>query len=473
MFHAHPPLAAGAAASIPSEWDAPETTLLKLAAIIAILLLNAFFVACRFAIAGLSSSRVEALAEQGNRRARFAARIADAPERYLAAAQAGNCLSSVAIGILAIPLLAGLLAPLFHHSGMAAGTTIHAASTVLAFGLIVFPLLILAELAPGALAARKSLPLALWIARPLHAFHLLLRPLVRPAEACVNTLLRSVFKLESATHEQPPGGDETLRDILEDNENSATVTPLGRELLINALELRHRVARDIMTPRGEVVFLDPDELFQNQVEQAIASRHTRFPLARGHLDDAIGLVHIKDLLALVRDNGSNLSGIRRELTHVPESMPLEKLLHFFLGKQAHLALVVDEYGGAVGIVTLDNVLEELVGSIQDEFDDPAEEVEVRKISEQEFDVEGGMALYELEDMLGVDLDAGEISTIGGYVTAELGHIPRQGEQAAIGPYTATVTSSDGRRVLRVHLRRLPVSSADARSAAPLISPDDA
>ena len=170
--------------------------------------------------------------------------------------------------------------------------------------------------------------------------------------------------------------------ILDQSEESEEVSPLGRDLLVNALDLRRRVVRDIMTPRGQVVFLNIEESFEDNVKKALASRHTRFPLCRGHLDNTIGLIHIKELVPLMRDPNPDLLRIKRELIPVPEMMSLEKLLSLFLSKHAHLAIVVDEFGGTVGMVTLENVLEELVGDIQDEFD--TEKEEFREINENEF-----------------------------------------------------------------------------------------
>ena len=153
-----------------------------------------------------------------------------------------------------------------------------------------------------------------------------------------------------------------------------------------------------MTPRGEVVFLDIEESFEDNVKKALDSRHTRFPLCRGHLDNTIGLIHIKELVPMMRDPHPDLMRIKRELIPVPEMMSLEKLLNLFLSKHAHLAIVVDEFGGTVGMVTLENVLEELVGDIQDEFD--TEKAEFRKINENEFTVDGALGLYELRDLAG-------------------------------------------------------------------------
>ena len=162
-------------------------------------------------------------------------------------------------------------------------------------------------------------------------------------------------------------------------------------------------------------------------------------------------MHIKDLLILTRQESPDLTSIKREILPVPEMMPLEKLLKLFLSKHAHLALVVDEYGGTVGIVTLDNVLEELVGSIQDEFD--VDNAEFRKVSEDEFIVEGTFGLYELNDAAGLDLESADVSTIGGFVTHLLGRLPQQGEKVRIDGYEVTITKSDERRVEQLHFKR--------------------
>src|SRR5205085_7445587 len=196
------------------------------------------------------------------------------------------------------------------------------------------------------------------------------------------------------------------------------------------------------------------------------SRHTRFPLCRGHLDNAVGLIHIKELMPMMRDPHPDLLRIKRELIPVPEMMSLEKLLTLFLTKHAHLAIAVDEYGGTVGMVTLENVLEEIVGDIQDEFD--AEKAEFRKINENEFSVDGALGLYELRDLAGLELESADVSTIGGYVTHLLGHLPQNGEQVRIDNYVVTVSQSDGRRVGQVDFRKQEEEESDNATANPEI-----
>jgi CBS domain containing-hemolysin-like protein len=303
----------------------------------------------------------------------------------------------------------------------------------------------------------------LWTAGPMRLFHFTLRPLVRVVDFASGWILRTVLRTPPDPRLAGEDTEDELRTLLRNTAegSSGTVSTLGREILINALDLRKRVVRDIMTPRGEVVFLDLEESFDDNIGTALESRHTRFPLCRGRFDDSIGLVHIKDLLALVQADRTDLASIQRDLLHVPELMPLERLLKLFLGKGAHLAVVVDEYGGAVGVVTLDNVLAELVGEIQDEFDTGEEEY--RKVGEDEFVLDGGVALHDLEEMIGVEVESTEVSTIGGYLTHELGHLPKKGETVRIDGYEFTVSQTDGRRVVSVHAKRCaePVEAGES------------
>jgi CBS domain containing-hemolysin-like protein len=238
------------------------------------------------------------------------------------------------------------------------------------------------------------------------------------------------------------------------------VTETEKRIVLNALALNDRYVRDVMTPRKDVVWLDADESFERNLKLALDSQHTRFPLVEGHLDHSIGLIHVKDLLRLVQENRRDLRSIKRDLIMVPEMMPVDKLLRVFLEKHAHLALAVDEYGGAVGMVTLDNVVEEIVGDIQDEFD-VAEIPEFRRFSESEFEVEGGLNLYEINELTDLDLESDEVATIGGFVTHLLGHFPKQGEKFRVANYEVTATKVEARRVAQLHFRRLDPAVDDA------------
>jgi CBS domain containing-hemolysin-like protein len=290
------------------------------------------------------------------------------------------------------------------------------------------------------------------VSGPLRAFYLVFKPAIWFLNVSSNWVLKNVLRTEPVKEGELAHSEEELRLILDESEKSDEVSSIGRDILVNALDMRRRVVRDIMTPRGQVVYLDIEDTFDENVKKALESRHTRFPLCRGHLDNTIGLIHIKELVPLMRDPAPDLMKIKRELIPVPEMMSLEKLLNLFLVRHAHLAIVVDEYGGTVGMVTMENVLEELVGDIQDEFD--TEKAEFRQINEQEFMVEGGLGLYELRDLADIEVENSDVSTVGGYVTHLLGHLPKQGEQVPIEDYIVTVAQTDGRRVGQLHFKKM-------------------
>jgi len=452
--------AAAAVSTVPA--DVPGSFALRLAALLGLIFLNAFFVAAEFSFVKVRSGQLEDLSENGDTRAKAAAALLDRLDACLSTAQLGITVSTLGLGWLGSPFLAAFLVPCFAWLGIPTGLPCDAVAFFLAFGVLTYLHIVLGELVPKSLAIRHALTVALFVSRPLYAIHSMLRPFVWFLAGSAEWILRRLCKTEPASEMDLTPTDEELRVMLEDDDETEEEDSVGREILRNALDLKNRVACDIMTPRGEVVYLDLQERFEDQINSAIASRHTRFPLCRGHIDEAVGLVHIKDMLALFRDGSRDLQSVMRELHHVSEMMPLEKLLRFFLSKRAHLAVVVDEYGGALGIVTLDNVIEEIVGSIHDEFD-AGDESEVRSLGADEWEVDGGMALHEVGELLDTELDSAEVSTIGGYLTSELGHIPQQGETLELGPFLATVTASNSRRVLRVHLRRVKLGSTDPDS----------
>lgn len=445
------------AGQLARDWEDGGKIFFEWVIILGLVLLNGFFVASEFAIVKVRSSQLEALEAEGNRQARTARKALASLDAYLSATQLGITLTSLGLGWVGEPYLAQMLQPFFFKLGVESEAVIRTTSFAIAFSTITFLHIVLGELAPKSLAIRKAVAVTLVIAGPLGWFYRIFRPAIWFLNGTANLLLKHVFRLQPVSEHELAHSEEELRVILAQSAAAREVTPLGKELLINALDLRERVVRDISTPRGEVVFLDTEDSFEENLKRAQASRHTRFPLCRGHLDDTIGLVHIKDLLKLMREPQPDLQSIKRELHNVPEMMPLEKLLSFFLNKHAHLALVIDEFGGTAGIVTLDNVLEEIVGDIQDEFD--TEKPELRRVAQDEFSVDGTLGIYELNDMLGLELESDDVSTVGGYVTQLIGHLPNAGEKARVNDFEITVTKADGRRVLEVHFKRIPQAAA--------------
>ena len=440
------------AEGVSEHWDSPALTITKLAAIVALVFLNGFFVAAEFALVKIRMSQLEALAEDGDTRASKAQKVAGDLDAYLSACQLGITLASLGLGWVGEPFLAQMLQPIFFRFGISSTALITSISFLLAFSIITFLHIVLGEQAPKILAIRKPVPATLIVSGPLRLFYLIFKPAIWFLNVSSNWVLKHLLRTEPVKEGEIAHSEEELRLILDQSEKSDEVSSIGRDILVNALDMRRRVVRDIMTPRGEVVYLDVEESFEVNVKKALESRHTRFPLCRGHLDNALGLIHIKELVPMMRDPHPDLMRIRRDLIPVPEMMSLEKLLNLFLVRHAHLAIVVDEYGGTVGMVTMENVLEELVGDIQDEFD--TEKAEFRKINDREFVVDGGLGLYELRDLADIEVENADVSTVGGYVTHLLGHLPKTGEQVPIEDYVVTVSQTDGRRVGQLHFKKM-------------------
>ena len=457
--------AAPLAEAISEHWDSPGLIFLKLAVIAGLVILNAFFVAAEYALVKVRNSQLDALVEEGNMRATFAKHVRGHLDAYLSATQLGVTLASLGLGWVGEQFLAAMLQPAFALVNIHSHAIVSAVSITLAFFAITFLHIVFGELAPKYIAIGNPLPVSLLLVRPLGAFYFLFKPAIWLLHKSSNFFLVKLFRIKPVAGAELAHSEEELRLILDESEKSDEVSALGRDLLNNALDLRRRVVRDIMTPRGEVVSLDIEESFEDNVKKALASRHTRFPLCRGHLDNALGLVHIKELVPMMRDPQPDLARIKRDLIPVPEMMSLEKLLNLFLSRHAHLAIVVDEYGGTVGMVTLENVLEEIVGDIQDEFDTEAEEF--REINENEFTVDGAVGLYELQDLADLEIESADVSTIGGYVTHLLGHMPKQGEHVRIENYLVTISQTDGRRVGQLHFRRVE----DPANTKPAVKPD--
>ncbi len=286
---------------VSTQWDSPAALLGKLATIAALVALNGFFVAAEYSIIKVRSSQLDALIDEGERRAIFARHVRAHLDSYLSATQLGVTLASLGLGWAGEQFLASILQPFFgliHVHSPAIVTTI---SVVLAFLGITFLHIVFGELAPKYVAITNPLPVSLRLVRTLAMFHLIFRPFIWLLNKSSNFFLQKMLRLKPVSGAELAHSEEELRLILDQSEKSDEVSSIGRDILVNALDMRRRVVRDIMTPRGEVVYLDIEESFDENVKKALESRHTRFPLCRGHLDNTIGLIHIKELVPLMRD----------------------------------------------------------------------------------------------------------------------------------------------------------------------------
>ena len=435
---------------LPTEFPSWDLVAMYLLGITFFLAINALFVAIEFGLVKVRKSQLIEAQAKYPRRANLVLHALGRLDGYLSAGQLGITVASLVLGMLGEPLVLHFVAPLL--DGVLPDWAIRPISITLAACSFSFVHVILGEQVPKVLAIHKPVGTTMRLIGPLHFFYKTFSWAIFVINSTANWILKNGLKVEPIGHGDVHSAEE-LAVLVEESGEHDEVTDTEREILINALELNDISVKDVMTPRSEVVVLDADVEFNTNLELATRSKHTRFPLVKGHLDNAMGLIHIKDILTMLHDDDPDLMRIKRPLKVVPETMALDVLLQFFLKEHAHLALAVDEHGDPAGLVFLDNVIEELEGDIQDEFDN--ESSGFKRINDLEFVVEGAMTLNELSDHEPVlDLESGEIATVGGYLTLELGHIPEPGETLEVIGYEARVVNTDGRRVGQVHFRKL-------------------
>lgn len=456
--------AAETATAIPSSTEIAWQLLL----VFLLVLLKGVFVAAEFALVKVRASQIDELVQESkaSKAVLRAKSMVRRLEDYVGATQFGITLTSIALSMFGERYIVAWLQPRLDAILPFPVAITHAIAFILVLMVLTFVDVVFGELMPKSVAIRRSLATTLTLGGPLSGFEFIFRYFIRLLNGSANWIMRVVFRIEPDRDGlQNIHSAEELQILVAESQRSNQVTATEREISINALELSELTAHDVMTPRTEIVAIDPKEDFQANLAMALESKHTRFPLRERNLDHCLGVVHIKDFFRIINDPKPDLIKIRREIIIVPESQALDELLKTFLSRQAHMALVVDEFGATVGMVTLEDVLEELVGEIQDEFDSPNFENGFDRLSEQEFEVDGKMPLYELAEHTDLELESEEVSTIGGYITSQMGHLPGVGETTEIDGYEVTVRDMDGRRILRLHFKRRSAINEEAASAA--------
>ncbi|HEX2163382.1 MAG TPA: hemolysin family protein, partial [Thermoanaerobaculia bacterium] len=411
-----------------------------------LVLLNGFFVAAEFALVKVRPTQIDPHVARGAKSAKVARHMISHLDAYLSATQLGITLASLALGWIGNPAFAWMLEPLVMAIPGASPALLHSLSLTFAFVVITILHIVLGELAPKSLAIRKPEAATLVVSLPLYAFFKLTYPAIWVLNHAANALLR-VVGIQPVAESEMAHDEEELRLLLASSP-AAVLSKHKRELLANIFELSHRVARQIMVPRGDVVYLSTTRSLTENLEIARESGHTRLPLCEGDLDHVVGLVHIKDLFRTSAPLGS-VEEVAREIAFVPETLSVDRLLRRMRSEKLHLAAVLDEYGGVSGIVTLENVIEEIVGQIQDEFDLEAPElVEKRK---NVYVVSGGILVVDLEQALGVEFSERDEDTVGGVMLSELRRRPEVGDAVALGPLLLEVLKVDGNRVVQVRV----------------------
>ena len=432
-----------------------SSDLIGLLAVFVLVLMNGFFVAAEFSLVSVRHTRIAELVAQGQVSAIAVQDALKNPDRVIAATQLGITLASLGLGWIGEPAVAHLLQPLVDlfpnvvQSGIS-----HSISAGLAFAMITFLHVVVGELAPKSIALQNPEKTSLVVARPTLWSERILKPIIWLLNGTGNALLRLIGVKPASGHELVHSVEE-LKMLVTASSEGGVVEPQEREMLHAVFDFGELLVGQVMIPRTEIIAVEADIPLEQIITLITESTYTKFPVYDDDLDTILGIVHVKDILRLMQEPGWERSTARslvREPIYVPETIPVSALLQHFQDRRQHIAIVLDEYGGTAGLVTLEDLLEEIFGEVSDPFDHVSPEFQTQPDGSIWID---GMTLIEdVNAHLGLDLEDPNYYTIAGYMLGKLGRIPKVKESIEGDNVRLQVEALDGLRIARVSLTRL-------------------
>ncbi len=421
---------------------------LGLALVVVLVLANAFFVAAEFALVAARRTRLDELANTGDRKARLARQAVQSLDRYISSTQLGITLASLGLGWIGEPALASLIMRVLGWlPATLAAVASHGVASIVAFIVITMLHIILGELVPKTVALIYPEAISRWVAMPLMGFSWVMALPIAILNGTANMLLRA-FGIAAPGEHQRLHSPEELRLLVEQSEEGGSLLQQDARLLEGVFEFSEKSAQEVMTPRTRIAAMAQDLTIEQAADEVARHGRSRYPVYAASLDEIVGIVHSKDLLAALRQDGhASLRSVMREPLFVPGTREVEDVLTDMKRLKSHMAVVLDEYGGTAGLVTMEDLLEEIVGDIFDEHDLP----EVQRQDQGLALIDGSMPVSEFNGEQGTTLDDADYTTIGGWVFGALGRLPRPGDRVAAGDRVLEVAEMDGRRVRSVRL----------------------
>jgi CBS domain containing-hemolysin-like protein len=427
-----------------------------LMAVVLLVAANAFFVAAEFSFVSVRKTRIEQLSDEGHTAARRVRQAFEDPTRFISSTQLGITLASLGLGWLGEPTLARFLEPLFGFWGHS--VAVHTAAIALSFILISYLLMVLGELAPKTLGLHHSERLILFAIWPIEAFYWLFRPFIWLLNGSSRVLL-GVFGLKATKAVHLVHSEEELKMLVQASHEGGVLEAEERALVNRAFEFSDKTVDEVMVPRPDMVCVAADAPFSEIVHLAGRSLHTRIPVYEGNVDHIIGFVHAKDLLARF-DQAARLTArdLARPVLAVPETRSIAEMLKDFRRQRTQMAIVIDEFGGTAGMVTSEDILEELVGEISDEFGPPGPRIE--QLSDGTVSLDGRVGIDQINERFDLQLPEDEFNTIAGLVFGAIGHTPEVGDEVTVGQARFRVEATNGRRATLLRMSRLAPPEAD-------------
>ena len=410
--------------------------------------MNAFFVLSEFSIVKIRKSRLEELIKDKITNAKLAFKISNSLDTYLSATQLGITISSLALGWIGEPAVARLIELPLKAFGVG-GVAIHTIAFIVSFTLVTLFHVVLGELVPKSIAIAKTEKVVLFIARPLHLFWVLFFPIIKAFDFIAAASLK-IIGVKPAKESELALSDEEIKIIASESLKGGVLDSLETEIIKNAVDFSDTVAKEIMTPRRDLICLNKQASYEENYDTVLQSRFTRFPYIDGSKDNVLGLIHIRDIIQ--QKGGKSFDKIVRKLIIVPENSPISKILPMMNKQRVFAALVIDEYGGTAGFLTMEDIIEEIFGDINDEHD--ANTQNFKRIDENTFEFRGRFEIEDVEEVMGIDFDEEtEQLTIGGYVFNLFGSLPEIGDKISDENCDYEVLRMDGTRVSLVKVTK--------------------
>ena len=429
-----------------------------------LVVLNGLFVAAEFAFVRIRATQVDQLVREGKPMAGMVRNARRRLDAYLAVCQLGITISSLGLGWLGEPAVAVLIDPLVEAVGAPEGIT-HAVSITIAFALISFMHVVFGELAPKTIAIQSPEGTALFVAPLMRFFYYLLLPGTLLFNGTANAITRALG-YPPASESDETHSEEEIRMLVAQSTRSGVLDEDEEEMVDAVFELNDKVAREIMVPRPDVVSLPAAMGLRKLLSVAAAGNYTRYPVYEEDSPDRIvGAVHVKDVLRAIESEGGLEADITarelaREVLVVPENRPIDGILEDFQKQELQMAIVIDEWGSFEGLFTLEDIIEEIVGEIRDEFDE--EEPAIRKLPDGSYSIDGRIPIGVVNEALGSEFESEDFDTIGGLVLGYLGRAPEVGDEVRLDGYLLSVDEVDGPRVAQVIARVAPEEAPDGR-----------
>lgn len=414
--------------------------------VILLIFMNGFFVATEFAMVKVRKSRIETLVLEGSKGAKHTLKVINDLNSYLSACQLGITLASLGLGWIGEPAVSDAVMPFFKFLGIN-GVSAYSISFVLGFAIITTFHIVLGELSPKSIAIINTEKIAIYTALPLIIFYRITYPIMWLFNCSTNIVVK-IFGISQTNEGEDFYTDDEIKLLVEESYKHGLIDKTELTLVGNIFDFSDKTVKEVMIPRTDMVCIFMEDSFDKIIEKTLHEQLTRYPVCKGNKDNIVGFIHIKDLYRQkIEGNSTNIEKIIRDIKFVPESLSISELFKMFQKDRSQLAIVIDEYGGTYGLVTIEDILEEIVGDIQDEFDE--ETSEIVRTDDNGYIVDGKLSIDDINELLNIDIDSDNIDTVGGWVYSNLKLYPQVNDEVIYKNYKFTVLKCNRKRVSRI------------------------